>query len=190
MKAALLCNGPSRIDYPGRDGYDYVLGCNIPWTSVDATVIIDAKVVALWAKDKNLIKCKAYYSTDAWRHTDEIKQRNFFQSKFLGIFESLKDRDSSGHAAARLLIKKGYKDIDVWGADSWFEQTIVSSTHKIIPNLNDDHDRKFVERWREQWKVLMDKPDVNIHFRRKYVQDSSMCVASDSASSDTPISNG
>jgi hypothetical protein len=169
MRAALLCNGPSRVDYPGNEGYDYVIGCNIPWTVVDATVVIDEKVVALWAKDHDLIKPKAYFSTNAWRYTDEIKQRNFFQSKFLGIFESLKERDSSGHAAARLLIKKGYTDIDVWGADSWFEQTIVSSTHKIIPNLNDDHDRKFVDQWRANWKSLMEKPNVNINFKRNYV---------------------
>ena len=168
MNCAILCNGPSREDFLHTDKtYDYIVGCNIPWTTVDATVIIDEKVCELWAKTPDLIKCKSYFSTNAWRYTDEIKKREFFKEKMISIFESLKERDSSGHAAARLMIKEGYTDIDIWGADSWFEQTIVSSTHELIPNLNEDNDKKFVDYWRELWyNIIRNNPEVAINFRR------------------------
>lgn len=51
MKAALLCNGPSRVAFKSRLGYNYVIGCNIPWTEVDSTVIFDVEVLNhMWEK--------------------------------------------------------------------------------------------------------------------------------------------
>ena len=39
MKGAVVANGPSRTRFNSSDGYNYTIGCNIPWTKVDSTVI-------------------------------------------------------------------------------------------------------------------------------------------------------
>ena len=52
MKAALLCNGPSRSLFTSTNGYNYLIGCNVPWRQVDATVVLDVGVVQKWWKDK------------------------------------------------------------------------------------------------------------------------------------------
>jgi hypothetical protein len=62
MKCAVLCNGPSRFDYQPSTEYDYVIGCNVPWTDVDATVIVDEVVVERWSKQPDLNKLPAYFS--------------------------------------------------------------------------------------------------------------------------------
>lgn len=45
MKIAVLGNGASRNFFADPSRYDYLIGCNIPWTEVDANVIIDEEMV-------------------------------------------------------------------------------------------------------------------------------------------------
>ena len=168
MKCAVLCNGPSRVDYQPSIEYNYVVGCNIPWTTVNATVIVDENVIDRWSKEPDLIKVPAYFSRKAWMYTDEIKKRDFFTSYMIEIIDTLPDFDSSGHNAVKCMIRKGYTEIDIYGCDSWFEQTIVSYTHQYFKNLNADNDIKYVNGWRQRWnEIMVGSPEVKLNFIRK-----------------------
>jgi hypothetical protein len=169
MKAALLCNGPSREDFfHHQEGYDFIMGCNAPWYSaVDATVIVDEIMVSKWFDHPELINCKSYFSKKAWIYASVNKYKDFFEDKLIEIVDVLPDFDSSGHVATKILLKQGY-DIDIWGADSWFENTIVSYTHdSYTPNLNADDSPKHIKGWREHWeRIIENNPDRKIEFKR------------------------
>jgi hypothetical protein len=168
MKCAVLCNGPSRVDFQSRDGYTYVIGCNIPWfDEVDATVVLDEAIVDMWYKEPDLIKVPAYFSRHAWAWTDVGHRREFFRPRLIEMVSPSPEYDSSGHVAVTCMIKKGFKQIDVWGCDSWFDQTIVSYTHGYVRNLNPDDSKRHVVGWRNRWKAIMEGyPDVTIEFKR------------------------
>jgi hypothetical protein len=168
MKAAVLCNGPSRVDYRPSTEYNYVIGCNIPWTTVDATVVLDENVIERWSKQPDLIKVPVYFSRKAWMYTDEIKKRDFFIPYMIEIIDILPEFDSSGHNAVSCMIRKGYTEIDIYGCDSWFEQTIVSYTHQYFKNLNPDDSKKHINGWRTRWNNIMaGSPEVKLNFIRK-----------------------
>lgn len=167
MKCAVLCNGPSKVLYKDNSDYDYVIGCNIPWTRVHATVLLDKEVVRLWDKDPTLINVPAYFSVDAWRETDGIKNREFFIPFLLELVEYKIEYFSSGHVAVTKAIEKGYTGIDIYGCDSYFEFNIVSYTHKFIKNANADDSYKHVVNWRNNWNMIINNnPEVKINFIR------------------------
>lgn len=162
MKCAVLCNGPSRSLFTSADGYDYLIGCNIPWRQVDSTVVLDIGVVAKWHKHK-LPNVPTWFSAHAWRET-RFKDREFFKNSFLGLVKPLPEYDSSGHVACSKVIELGYKEIDIFGCDSWFTNNTDSVTHKYCdtrPSNTDNH----VEGWRKRWNSIMtNNPDVKINF--------------------------
>jgi hypothetical protein len=163
MRAAVLCNGPSRVNYKSRLGYDYVIGCNIPWTEVDANVIIDNHIVIRWAKNHDLIKAPTYFSEMAWRETC-FKDRQFFMPYFLGLVYRHWDYDSSGHHAAVKAIELGHKQIDIYGCDSWWSMDTSSATHKYHDSRPQNTD-KHVIGWRQRWnQIINNHQDVKITF--------------------------
>jgi hypothetical protein len=171
MRAALLCNGPSREDFlQTSDAYDFIMGCNAPWyTAANATVIVDEIMVRKWFNTPELIKCNAYFSRKAWIYAGEPQFKGFFNKRMIEIVDVLPDFDSSGHVACKILIKQGYDDIDIWGADSWFDNTIVSYTHTITPNLNPDDSPKHVAGWRNHWNEIIQRyPNVKINFKKNH----------------------
>jgi hypothetical protein len=166
MKCAVLCNGPSRILYGPSAEYGFVIGCNIPWTVVDATVVLDEQIVRLWAKNPDLITVPTYFSVKAWQETDAVKKRDFFRPFLIKTINSKYSYDSSGHNAVEQVIDKGYTDIDIFGCDSWFSEIGISYTRTHIKDggiVNGD--MKHIEGWRNRWKEIMDKhPEVNLNF--------------------------
>lgn len=166
MKCAVLGNGPSRSAYVSRDGYDLVIGCNIPWTEVDRTMIIDEAVVLKWSRDPNLIPCPASFIRSTWMYTDSIKFRKYLleNNLFASLEPTLYDH-SSGHYAAVIAIKQGYKYIDLYGIDLWFEDTLETYTRGFI---DDNPSLTKIPRWRQYWKDLIAKhPDVVFNFIRE-----------------------
>lgn len=156
MKAAVLCNGPSRSLFASTDGYNYLIGCNIPWRQVNTTVIIDVNVLDKW-KDP----CAFYCSVNAWR---DLHKRERFKQYFLGFIETFPEYDSSGHAATRMAIALGYKQIDIYGCDSWFTNNTESYTHQWVDGRSLDMNKQ-ISVWRARWYELMAKhPDVKINF--------------------------
>jgi hypothetical protein len=162
MKAAVLCNGPSRILFTEPDRYSYLIGCNIPWRQVNSTVVLDIGVVAKWYKHQ-FPNVPTWFSEHAWRET-KFKDRNFFMNSFLGLVKPLPEYDSSGHVACSKVIELGYKQIDIFGCDSWFTDTTDSYTHQYVDGRPSDRSKHIVG-WRKRWNSIIESnPDVVINF--------------------------
>lgn len=163
MRAALLCNGPSRSLYTDSTKYDYVIGCNVPWSKVDSTVVIDNEVVQKWYKVKNLISVPTWFSENAWRET-RFKERKFFEPFFLGLVKQLPEHDSCGHVACRKLIEMNYTNIDIYGCDACFDYDNSSYTHQWVDTRFVDK-KKQIDGWRKHWNMIMHShSDVQINF--------------------------
>ena len=162
MKAALLCNGPSRSLFTSTDGYNYLIGCNVPWRQVDSTVVLDVGIVQNWWKNK-LPLVPTWFSEHAWRET-KFKNREYFKDSFLGLVKPLPEYDSSGHVACSKLIELGYTEIDIYGCDSWFKNDTESFTHKYIDSRSSDMN-KHISVWRARWyEMTGNHPDVDFNF--------------------------
>ena len=156
MKTALLCNGPSRLEYNPEIEYDYVIGCNIPWTKVNSTVIVDVNVL-----DKLQPLIPFYCSRMAWINCNK---QNRYSDYLIELFDTLKDYDSTGHCAARILLKMNVSEIDIYGCDSWFENNTESFTHKYIDSRSSDMSKN-ISVWRSRWYEMMaDNPKVKFNF--------------------------
>jgi hypothetical protein len=166
LKAAVLCNGPSRKLYKSRQGYDFVIGCNFPWTDVDATVVLDKEVVKKWSKDLSLITCETYFSVEAWRYTDSLKKRELFRPYFKDIINPKYPYHTSGHNACEIAIKLGYTDIDIYGCDSYFSNVTKTYTRTLITTKHaSDGSSKHIIGWRKRWnEIISNNTDVNIEF--------------------------
>ena len=162
MKAAVLCNGPSRIAFQEPERYNYIIGCNFPWTKVDSTVVLDIGVVQKWWKYE-IPSVPTWFSEHAWRET-KFTNRKHFQDNFLGLVKPLPQYDSSGHVACSKVIELGYTEIDIYGCDSWFTNDTSSHTHQFWDTRPDDT-TKHVIGWRKRWEAIMSgHPEVKITF--------------------------
>ena len=166
MKAAILGNGPSRLKYfDNKIKYDIIAGCNVPWVNVDWTVVLDEEVVQKWAREPDLITVPTYFSRHAWAETDVVKQRNYFKQFLIEIVIPGKTYDTSGHVASRILIKKGCTEIDLYGFDSWFEDTIESVSHTMFKNHPSENSSHHIKGWRNKWNEIMNNnPEVKLNF--------------------------
>jgi len=163
MKAAVLCNGPSRTLFVNPDRYNYLIGCNFPWRQVDSTVVLDIQVVQKWYKEQTLINVPTWFSENAWRET-RFKERKFFEPFFLGLVKQLPEHDSCGHVACRKVIELGFNEIDIYGCDSWFQYDNESHTHQWVDSRSIDK-KKQIDAWRKHWNnIIANHPDVNINF--------------------------
>lgn len=167
MKAAILCNGPSRVAFQEKVGYNYVIGCNIPWTEVNATVIIDGNVIHRWSKDLTLISCPAFFTTRAWRTTDEVKIRKHIEDNnlFIDLMPDYPEFYSAGHVAALIMCENDYTELDIFGCDSMFEDTVESFTNTLIDDHNPDSEKQRIVNWRKNWDKLKEEyPNVIFNF--------------------------
>lgn len=163
-KVAILGNGPSRSLYQG--GYEYVIGCNVPFTKVDCTIIYDLEVAKLWQDIYELIKCPAYFSSYAWNNLDS-KFKEYLVSKnyYLGnVIYRLGDKFTSGHVAAQVAIDKGYDELDLYGFDSYFVDNVDSYTREFLDTPL--RGTSIVKYWRQEWNDLMDS-NTNVRFNFK-----------------------
>ena len=167
MKAALLCNGPSRVSYQADPAYQFVLGCNVPWTDVNATVILDAEVIEKWNKSRSLINVPVYTSESAHKKAMML-DKIFFKDKFIKNVYCAPNYHSSGHVAAEVLIELGYTEIDIYGCDSWFSMVGDSYTRTVVPHTSPNMDLRMPDRikgWRIRWNSLIDSnPNVKLNF--------------------------
>ena len=158
MKSALLCNGPSRVAFQDRLRYNYIIGCNIPWTQVDTTVVMDVSVL-----DKMNNDVAFFVSRKAWLECP-TKHKDKLIGCLRGLFDPIPDYDSAGHAACRKLLELGATEIDIYGCDSWFTNNTESYTHQFVDSRSEDM-TKNVSVWRARWYELMDKnPQVVFNF--------------------------
>jgi len=170
LKCAVLCNGPSRKSYTPSAEYDYVIGCNIPWTDVDSTVILDKLLVDVWNKERSLIQCKVYFSEQTWAYAKSIDPV-FFNQHFAGTLVTESHYHSSGHQAVELAIDLGYTDIDVYGCDAYFNtRNFDSFTREFIPLDSPNQVLRAVDKmtgWKVRWStIIRTNPKVKLNFKR------------------------
>ena len=168
MIGAVLGNGPSRESYfQSKLNYDIVVGCNVPWTEVDFTVVLDEEVVRYWAEYPDLITVPTYFSKHAWMETDAIRKRSQFEQYFQGLVYPGPEYDTSGHVACSLLIKQGCDEIHVYGADVMFDDTLESRSHHLFKNHPDLDSKAHMQGWRKRWQKLVDiNPNCCIMFKK------------------------
>lgn len=165
MKVAVLCNGPSRSAYDPNKEYAYRIGCNIPWTKVDCTVILDEKVVRLWVADLDITDCPAWFSQQAWDHAKAEGYDIILKDKFLGIIEKAKRGLSSGNLACLKMVELGYTDIDIYGADAFTCNDIRSNTKSYTRNFLPPIEMNMSPDWRTNFnKMIANHPNVKFNF--------------------------
>lgn len=168
MKCAVLCNGPSRSAYNPEKEYAYRIGCNIPWTKVDCTVILDPQMVKVLVKDTSLIDCDVYFSQAAWDYIEEVGASSLFKS--LGIIQKTRKGLSSGNLACMKAVELGYTEIDIYGADAFTTSDIRSN------NVSKSYTRNFLYSdsmnmspdWRTNFnKMIQSHPNINFNFIKR-----------------------
>lgn len=165
MKCAVLCNGPSRSTYNPQTEYAYRIGCNIPWTKVDCTVILDPQMVKVLVRDISLIDCGVYFSQAAWDYVEEVKAVSLFNS--LGIIEKTQKGLSSGNLACIKAIELGYTDIDIYGADAMTTNDIRSNnvSKSYTRNFLDSDSMNMSPDWRHNFNRMIEShPEVKFNF--------------------------
>jgi hypothetical protein len=170
MRGAVVANGPSRVAFTSSDGYSYSIGCNIPWTKVDSTVILDSNVIERWSRDLNLISCPAFFTARAWRSTDEYKIREYILNNnlFIDLMPDVREFFSAGHVAAQIMCENDFTELDIYGVDSLFKDTVESFTNTLVHDHNPDSERQRIVHWRLNWDRLQnDYPEVTFNFIRK-----------------------
>ena len=168
MKAAVLCNGPSRNAFTSREGYDFIMGCNIPWTKVDATCILDTLVISKWNVDHSLIDVPIYCSGKAWNTACQL-DKPFFEQFFKELISCGDYYDSSGHVAVKTVIDMGYKEIDIYGCDAYFKRSVESYTSQFVEiDTGPNSAMRKVERavgWKVHWSQMINNHrDVKLNF--------------------------
>jgi hypothetical protein len=165
-KVAVLCNGPSRSAYDPDKEYAYRIGCNIPWTKVDCTVIIDPKMLDIIARDPSLIDCKIYFGKDSWDYAEKTSKK-MFEDLSLGVVSYTERGRSSGNIACLKAIELGYKDIDIYGADAFTCNDITTNTHdkSYTRNFKEQDGMNMSADWRIDFIRMIEKNlDVSFNF--------------------------
>jgi hypothetical protein len=171
MRAALLCNGPSRVAFKNKEEYNYVMGCNIPWTDVDGTVMVDIGVARYYAThdqpDYELFLNEVCWNTLKGFKRSGVKLTSYLlaENKLGRIIENAKPFYSSGHMAALELIRIGATEIDIYGCDSYYEDTVESFTWSLLPSHSSEkHRAKQVIEWRKNWASIEGQNKVKLNF--------------------------
>ena len=168
MKCAVLCNGPSRSVYNPEKEYAYRIGCNIPWTKVDCTVILDPQMVKVLIKDTSLINCHVYFSQVAWDYVEEVGASSMFKS--LGIIQKTRKGLSSGNLACMKAVELGYTEIDIYGADAMTTNDIRSNnvSKSYTRNFLDSDSMNMSRDWRTNFnKMIHNHPEVKFNFIKR-----------------------
>lgn len=168
MKCAVLCNGPSRVLYSPKPEYSLIIGCNVPWTYVDSTVVLDDwKLIEAWVANPTLITCPVYFSDRAWKKLNKLDPDSPLREQQIGkLIKTMPHYHSSGHVAAEIALARGYTELDIFGCDSYSHDTIVSTSWDLIDqggrsatNMN------IVRGWRKRWNLMQLKhPNVVFTF--------------------------
>jgi hypothetical protein len=181
MECNLLCSGPRKKSYK-KNGLP-TIGCNIPWTDVDYTIIFDEVVLMKIIEMPDIIKedVKLILSTVAYQELRRTKSVDKLKNKIECVFKynSLSEKiflRSSGHYAAEWAIFKGFKKLNIYGCDNWFGdmKCLDNNMHNkanpfYIKNLNEDFDEKYQimrgEYWKKSWeKMIIQNPSIEFNF--------------------------
>ena len=110
-----------------------------------------------------------FVTKQAWRTTDEVKFRNFITNRYyIEIIDSeykLPEIYSTGHAAAKIACNMNYNELDIYGCDSYFTDTVKSYTNDFVVDINIDSEQQRINTWRLHWDTLQkDYPHITFNF--------------------------
>lgn len=178
MRAHVVGNGPSWVDFKKIKESDFAVGCNISKADVDVTTISDirlAREIRPGCIELNIpiianIKIKNWLKSGS---PASIKTNISIYEYYSPKLTSEKDEDglimsSAAHHATLWLINKGYKEIHIWGCDSIADDMMDSHTDELVDCLTKSDQNKVVKvvnNWRKEWFRLRDShPEVKIIF--------------------------
>lgn len=174
MRCAILCNGPSRVAYTPSSDYAMVIGCNIPWTDVDATVIVDRNVIDKILAEPHLITCRDLYLGPMARKRLSVLKHSPQRVEAEAIHQRVKEYisvdpnyHSSGHCAAEVALRKKATSLDIYGCDSYFQYTSESYTRNFIKFSVGKENYHRINGWRARWEAMKTSyPDCTFNFIR------------------------
>jgi hypothetical protein len=171
MIVAVLGNGPSKEDWLMEKSlypFNFIMGCNFPWTHVDATTIIDGKAAEGWVEyvidKKEVNPVKFYLSPSANSRFVHLGVRQFLHQWKAGDVE-VRRRESSAHCATKVAIEQlGATEVRVYGVDTFFTMNNESSTWKYVNGgLSGAKKSQQITDWRTNWhRIKEENPDVKI----------------------------
>lgn len=168
MRAHVVGNGPSWVEFAKLDPSDFAIGCNVPKANVDVTFLADMSFTHLILSGELQLTIPVVIND---KIENELIRLNL-QDK-LNIYSVHKrptDMNkgiwNSGHFSAKWLIEQGYNEIHLWGVDSLF----VDHNYSFTDYLRDNPTKRdpktvvsVVKDWREHWDILIkSNPSVNI----------------------------
>lgn len=176
MRAHVVGNGPSWVDFKKIEESDFAVGCNISKADVDVTTISDIRLareirpgcielnIPVIANEK--IKKWLKSGSPASRKTNIVVQEYYSPRLFSEKDENGALLSSAAHQATLWLINKGYDEIHVWGCDSLAEDTMDSHTDELVTchtKSNEKQVSRVVKNWRKEWFKIQDlHPNVEI----------------------------
>lgn len=166
MRAAVLGNGKSRFLFTNPKDYDIIIGCNIPWTYVDTTVIIDEKVVEFLYKnkDKSSYCSNIIFSRKSWNKVLELEAESYFLPTLNSIVEMSEGIDSSAHIGLKYLLELGtIETVHMYGCDSRWSTDISSRTHGYVSN-KPPNELITISMWNTRWDEIINKHDAEVLF--------------------------
>lgn len=167
MKVAVLGNGKSRFLFTNPKEYDYIIGCNIPWTDVNSTVIIDEKVVEFLydTRQKHNYSYNTIFSRKSWNKVLELEAESYFSPLLNSIVEMAEGIDSSAHIALKHVLS--FDDVEIvhlYGCDSKWNNDISSRTHYYVDNKPPNQSAT-VSLWNNRWEeIIQNNKHVEILF--------------------------
>mgnify|MGYP007071562467 CR=1 FL=1 len=167
----LLCSGPSRKSYIPNDLP--TMGCNIPWTKVDWTIIFDSIVLEKIIDNPDFVSIdtKLIVSSHAIGEIKEKGKLKDLNHNIISIYRynpitTRLMKKSTGHYAAEWLIFMGYNKINIYGCNNWFgdlyctENYMHDSSNPLnIENENIPRGEKYMinrgKHWKKYWEKLI-----------------------------------
>jgi hypothetical protein len=160
MICDILGSGSRRNLY--SESSNFKIGCNLPYCSVDKTIIFDVQVLEhiKTPNYKLIVHNRVYY---------ELKRS---RPDLLEVVDSIFDHDtkktkmSSGHYAALCAIANGYNELNLYGIDSWFDPNNWSNSYTDnFTNKPIGIPQNIGIHWKEEWELMISQyPKVKFNF--------------------------
>jgi hypothetical protein len=153
--AHLLGNGPSKKLFERVPDVP-VFGCNLgdDRIQLEAVFIMDQTVINHIQNNAVAMACPIIVPGSMESHVRKyVKTATVYDT----VDRELVNGESTGHKAVEYLLKKGCREIHMWGFDSLYESNVLSDTQAKIPGSIAVQENYL--RWRERWDQIFESED-------------------------------
>jgi hypothetical protein len=148
--AHLVGNGPSKKLFEKIPNAP-IFGCNLgeETLQLEAVFVMDQSVINHIQNNAVAMACPIIVPGSMESHVRKyVKTATVYDT----VDRELVNGESTGHKAVEYLLKKGCREIHMWGFDSLHENSVLSDTQGKIPGSIADP--KNYVRWRERWNQI------------------------------------